>query len=64
MLEDVLIELLRTDILLVKPTVEMADEPELDSSVDPRKAIGHRSATIRRERSAFSKSTSKRLYDN
>jgi hypothetical protein len=38
-LDDVLIELRRTDTLLVKPTVEMADEPELDSAMDPRKAI-------------------------
>jgi hypothetical protein len=36
----VLIELFHIDTLLVKPTVEMADEAELDSAVDARKAVG------------------------
>jgi hypothetical protein len=39
-LDGVFIELLRTDALLLKPTVEMPDEPELDSAVDARKAVG------------------------
>ncbi len=36
--DDVFIELLRTNSFLVKPTVQMADEPDLDSAMDPRKA--------------------------
>jgi hypothetical protein len=39
-LDGVFIELLCTDALLLKPTVEMPDEPELDSAVDARKAVG------------------------
>ena len=38
--DDVFIELLRTDALLLKPPVEMPDEPEQDSAVDTRKAVG------------------------
>jgi hypothetical protein len=39
-LDDAFIELLCTDALLLQPTVEMPDEPELDSAVDARKAVG------------------------
>jgi hypothetical protein len=39
-LEGHFIELLRTDALPPQPTVEMPDEPELDSAVDARKAVG------------------------
>ena len=39
-LDGVFIELLCTDALLLKPPVEMPDEPELDSAVDARKAAG------------------------
>jgi hypothetical protein len=39
-LDGVFIEFLCSDALLLKPTVEMSDEPELDSAVDARKAVG------------------------
>ena len=43
-LDEISIELVRTDTFLVEPTVEMADEPKLDSAVDPRKAVSFRIA--------------------
>ena len=39
-LDEIFIELLRPDTLLVEPTVEMPDEPELDTAANPRKAPG------------------------
>jgi hypothetical protein len=39
-LDDVLIELLRGEMLLHKPAVEMPDQPKLNPAVDPRIAVG------------------------
>jgi hypothetical protein len=39
-LDYVLIELFCSETLLLKPTIEMPDQPELDSAMDPRIAVG------------------------
>jgi hypothetical protein len=39
MLDYFLVDLLGREILLLKPPVEMPDQPELDPAVDPRIAV-------------------------
>jgi hypothetical protein len=34
------VDVLRSDIFLVEPTVEITDEPKLDAAVDPEKSFG------------------------
>lgn len=41
-LDESFVDLLRTEAILVEPTVEMADEPDLDSAVNARKGVGYK----------------------
>jgi hypothetical protein len=39
MLDYVLVQMFRAEVLLLKPAIEMPDIPKLDSAVDPRIAL-------------------------